>query len=60
MNVYKDALSPLETGIAQTRESKHCIRAGRNKTTMMDRWHVVGIEGFTSAGFYGEICESLS
>jgi len=54
MNVYKDALSLLETGIAQTRERKRTIGAGKNKTTVMDRWHVVGIEGLTSAGFYGE------
>jgi Transposase DDE domain len=54
MNVYKDALSLLETGIAQTRERKRAIGAGKNKTIMMDHWHVVGIEGLTSAGFYGE------
>ena len=54
MNVYHDALSLLETGIAQTRERKRAIGAGKNKTTVMDRWHVVGIEGLLSAGFYGE------
>jgi len=54
MNVYKDALSLLATGIAQTRERNRTIGAGKNKTTVMDRWHVVGIEGLTSAGFYGE------
>ena len=54
MNVYKDALSLLETGIVQTRERKRSIGAGKNKTTVMDRWHVVGIEGLISAGFYGE------
>jgi len=54
MNVYKDALSLLDTGIAQVRERKRTIGAGKNKTTVMDRWHVVGIEGLTSAGFYGE------
>jgi hypothetical protein len=54
MNVYMDALSLLETGIAQTRERKRTIGAGKNKTTVMDRWHVVGIEGLISAGFYGE------
>jgi hypothetical protein len=54
MNVYKDALSLLDTGIAQTRERKRTIGAGKNKTTVTDRWHVVGIEGLTSAGFYGE------
>ena len=54
MNVYKDALSLLETGIAQTREKTRTIGAGKNKTIVMDRWHVVGIEGLTSAGFYGQ------
>jgi len=54
MNVYKDALSLLETGIAQTRQRKRSIGAGKNKTIVMDRWHVVGIEGLISAGFYGE------
>ncbi|MBI4772992.1 MAG: transposase [Deltaproteobacteria bacterium] len=54
MNVYKDALSLIETGIAQTRERKRTIGAGKNKTTVMDRWRVVGIEGLISAGFYGE------
>jgi len=54
MNVYRDALSLVDSGIAQTREKKRTIGAGKNKTTVMDRWHVVGIEGLTSAGFYGE------
>jgi hypothetical protein len=54
MNVYKDALSLLDTGIAQTRERKRTLGAGKNKTTMMDRWHVVGIESLISAGFYGD------
>jgi hypothetical protein len=54
MNVYKDALSLLDTGIAQTRERKRTIGAGKHKTTLMDRWHVVGIEGLISAGFYGD------
>jgi Transposase DDE domain len=54
MNVYDDALSLLDRGRVQTREKKRSIGAGKNKTTVMDRWHVVGIEGLTSAGFYGE------
>jgi hypothetical protein len=54
MNVYDDALSLLDTGIGQTRERKRTIGAGKNNTTVMDRWHVVGIEGLISAGFYGE------
>jgi hypothetical protein len=54
MNVYKDALSLVESGIPQIKEKKRTIGAGKNKTTVMDRWHVVGIEGLTSAGFYGD------
>ena len=54
MNVYDDALSLVDTGIVQTRERKRSQGAGKNKTTVMDRWHVVGIPGLTSAGFYGE------
>ena len=54
MNVYRDALSLVGTGIAQIREKKRTMGAGKNKTPVTDRWHVVGIEGLTSAGFYGE------
>ena len=54
MNVYQDALSLANTGTVQTRERKRSQGAGKNKTTVIDRWHVVGIEGLTSAGFYGE------
>lgn len=42
------------TGIAQVRDKKRTIGAGKNKTTVTDRWHGVGIEGLTSAGFYGQ------
>jgi len=55
MNVYKDALSLVGTGILQTRERKRTVGAGKNKKTVMDRWEVEGIEGLTSAGFYGEL-----
>jgi len=54
MNVYDDALSLVDRGIVQTRERKRSQGAGKNKTTVTDRWHVVGIPGLTSAGFYGE------
>jgi hypothetical protein len=54
MNVYKDALSLVDTGIAQSRERKRSVGAGKNKTIVMDRWHVIGLEGLISAGFYGE------
>jgi len=55
MNVYEDALSLVDTGIVQTREEERTVGAGKNKKTVTDRWEVVGIEGLTSAGFYGEL-----
>ncbi len=53
MNVYSDALSLVESGIVQTRSRKRNVGAGKNRTTVTDYWEVVGIEGLTSAGFYG-------
>jgi len=55
MNVYKDALSLVNTGIAQTRERKRTLGAGKNKKAVVDRWKVAGIEELTTAGFYGEL-----
>jgi hypothetical protein len=55
MNVHEDALSLVDKGIAQTRQRKRSVGAGKNKTTVTDRWHVVGIKGLTSAGFYGPL-----
>ena len=55
MNVYKDTLSLVGTGILQTRERKRTVGAGKNKKTVTDHWKVEGIEGLTSAGFYGEL-----
>ena len=55
MNVYEDALSLVDTGIVQTREEERTVGAGKKKVTVTDRWEVVGIEGLTSAGFYGEL-----
>jgi hypothetical protein len=55
MTVYEDALSLVDTGFEQTKQSKRSVGAGKNKTTVTDRWHVVGIEGLTSAGFYGPL-----
>jgi hypothetical protein len=55
MNVYKDALSLVGTGILQTRERKRTVGAGKHKKTVTDRWEIEGIEGLTSAGFYGEL-----
>jgi hypothetical protein len=55
MHVYKDALSLIGTGIAQNREVERTVGAGKNKETVTDRWEVVGIEGLTTAGFYGQL-----
>lgn len=55
MSVYKDALSLVNTGFVQTRQRKRSVGAGKNKTTVTDCWHAVGIQGLTSAGFYGPL-----
>jgi hypothetical protein len=55
MNVYEDAISLSENGVFAQRERKRYIGSGRNKETVRDRWEVVGVEGLTSAGFYGEL-----
>jgi len=55
LNVYEDALSVVNSGIIQTRERKRTVGYGKNKKTVIDRWNIVGIEGLTSAGFYGEL-----
>ena len=55
MNVYEDALSLVGSGIVQTRERNRTLGAGKNKKTVTDHWELEGIEGLTSAGFYGEL-----
>ena len=55
MKVYEDALSLVGTGIVQSRKRKRTIGAGKNKKTVTDYWEVEGVEGLTSAGFYGEL-----
>ena len=55
MNVYTDAISLTESGIRQTRDRNRSVGSGKNKTTVVDHWDVVGIEQLTSAGFYGEL-----
>jgi hypothetical protein len=52
--VYKDVLSLIGTGVVQTRQRKRTKGAGKNKQTITDFWKVEGIQGLTSAGFYGE------
>lgn len=55
LNVYTDALSLTDSGIRETRDKSRSVGSGKNKTTVVDHWDVVGIEGLTSAGFYGEL-----
>ena len=55
MNIYTDAIALIENGTIQTRSRKRNVGAGKNKTTVTDYWEVVGIEGLTSAGFYGPL-----
>ncbi len=54
MDVYKDALSLIDEGVREIRELDRIVGSGKNSSTVTDRWDVVGIEGLTSAGFYGE------
>jgi len=55
MNVYEDALSLVDTGCRSTRTRNRNIGYGKNKTVVTDYWDVVGIEGLTTAGFYGPL-----
>ena len=54
-NVYDDALSLVETGRRVTRERKRTTGHGKNSKQATDTWDVVGLEGLTAAGFYGEL-----
>jgi Transposase DDE domain. len=54
MSVYKDALSLTSSGIREKRERERKVGKGKNSFTVIDQWDAVGIEGLTSAGFYGE------
>jgi hypothetical protein len=54
MAVYHDALACVDAGIRQSRQKKRSVGSGKNKTSVTDSWEVIGIEGLTSAGFYGE------
>lgn len=55
MAVYDDAVASVATGIREIRENNRQAGQGKNKKTVVDRWEVVGIEGLTSAGFYGKL-----
>jgi hypothetical protein len=54
MDVYSDAISLTDSAIPETRDKTRSVGKGKNKTTVVDHWDVVGIESLTSAGFYGE------
>jgi Transposase DDE domain len=53
MAVYQDALACVDSGVRQIRERDRKVGHGKNQTTVVDRWEMVGITGLTSAGFYG-------
>ena len=55
MNVYEDTLSLVDTGYSATRTRKRNVGYGKNKTVVTDYWNVMGIEGLTTAGFYGPL-----
>jgi hypothetical protein len=57
MHVYQDALSLVAAGagVTQTRERERTVGHGRNRSTVIDRWEVVGLSQLTSAGFYGPL-----
>ena len=55
MAVYEDAISLSDSGILQIRERKRSVGAGKNKTFVTDHWEVAGVEGLTTAGFYGPL-----
>jgi hypothetical protein len=53
-HVYDDALSLVKTGRCVTRQRTRTTGHGKNSKKVTDTWDVVGIEGLTTAGFYGE------
>jgi hypothetical protein len=55
MNVYTDALALTDKGVREIRDTSRSVGSGKNKTSVVDHWDVVGIQSLTSAGFYGEL-----
>jgi len=53
--VYDDALSLVEAGNRVARERKRIMGHGTNRKQVIDTWDVAGLEGLTTAGFYGEL-----
>lgn len=58
MAVYEDAIALADSGVLQTRDRKRGVGAGKNKIFVTDHWEVAGIEGLTTAGFYGPLGSS--
>jgi hypothetical protein len=54
-HVYDDAISLVGTGLRVTRKTGRTTGHGKNSKQVTDTWDVVGIEGLTTAGFYGEL-----
>ena len=54
-HVYNDAISLVETGLRDTRETGKNTGHGKNSKQVIETWDVVGIEGLNTAGFYGEL-----
>lgn len=54
-SVYNDALSLVETGQHEVRTKNKTTCYGKNRKKVADTWEVFGLEGLTSAGFYGEL-----
>jgi len=55
MGVYTDAISLVGAGTRQSRQRKRAVGRGKNRRVVVDQWEVEGIEGLTTAGFYGEL-----
>lgn len=54
MTVYTDALALVGTGTRQVQTKNRYTGRGKTRQTVVDTWELEGIEGLTSAGFYGE------
>ncbi len=55
MIVYQDACAMVQAGSTATRERNRTVGHGKNRTVVTDYWEVAGIQGLTSAGFYGPL-----
>ena len=55
MTVYTDTLSLVGTGTRQVHTRNRYTGRGKTRKTVVDTWELEGIEGLTSAGFYGEL-----